>query len=396
MVGDNSFNRNAILFVDDEDKALKYFNRAFTTEFKIITANSVDQAIDILATQHSEIAILVTDQRMPEKTGVELLKHTREFYPEIIRILTTAYSNLESAIDAVNSGEIFRYITKPWDIRNLRGELISALSYYEIKHERNLLLKEKLSIWQRLTSTNRARDMIIMAGSFPHLRHSMNAIHAFLTQFPHIEIESPNTGIKHFDPWQAMQNEIQRGIDRAQNVILNTWSENSSHNFLDPININELLGDKITETSTLSPSVKLEAKLENKLDVIYGNQPQLKCLFEIMLQHSRSLCQENGSIEINTSLTKTIKPNQKKNNGVNIEFLVSVQQPTKHHMTTDLMTAFFVVYHHGGSIKYKTNDSNTQIIIHLPETAESSELAALPTQFLEEIFDAYENKDGFS
>ena len=109
----NTDGKYSILFVDDEEKALKYFSRLFSDEFTILTAPDTEKAKAILQENHQDIGVLITDQRMPEETGVTLLKHAKDNYPNIIRLLTTAYSDLSDAIEAVNKGEILRYITKP-------------------------------------------------------------------------------------------------------------------------------------------------------------------------------------------------------------------------------------------------------------------------------------------
>ena len=117
-------------------------------DFDVKTAGSAAEALAILAEHAGEIAIVVSDQRMPEKTGVELLKEVREYYPEIVRLLTTAYTDLEDAIEAINRGEILRYIQKPWDLNTLKSELKHALNYFHLRSERDALLKEKLSVRQ--------------------------------------------------------------------------------------------------------------------------------------------------------------------------------------------------------------------------------------------------------
>lgn len=135
--------RYSILYVDDEDMALKYFSQAFSKDFNVITSNSVASARKILDKQSNEIAVLLTDQRMPNETGVDLLKYARNEYPQIIRLLTTAYTDIGAAIEAVNTGGIYRYITKPWDIKNLNEQLYNASYLFHSKRFDNDLLKEK-------------------------------------------------------------------------------------------------------------------------------------------------------------------------------------------------------------------------------------------------------------
>lgn len=122
--------RYAILFVDDEEKSRKYFRRFFEREFYILTAAGVTEALDILEQHSTKIAVLVSDQRMPERRGIELLKAVCFMRPEIVRLLTTAFTDMDEAIEAVNSGEIFRYIIKPWDLEALHKSLHDAMNLY--------------------------------------------------------------------------------------------------------------------------------------------------------------------------------------------------------------------------------------------------------------------------
>lgn len=130
----------AILFVDDEPQSLKYFLRAFGANFRVFTAPSVAEAEAILEAEGERIGVLVTDQRMPVQTGVELLSWAKERYPHIVRVLTTAYADLDDAVAAVNSGEIHRYILKPWDLAALRADLHDAMELHRRRrHEQELL-----------------------------------------------------------------------------------------------------------------------------------------------------------------------------------------------------------------------------------------------------------------
>ena len=121
---------STILFVDDEAQELKYFTRALHKEFTIKTASSVDEAINILDNHHQEIAVVISDQRMPVKHGLELLQYTHTNYSHIIRMLTTAYCDIDSSINAINQAEVFRYIPKPWNLDELSSSLNQALKRY--------------------------------------------------------------------------------------------------------------------------------------------------------------------------------------------------------------------------------------------------------------------------
>ncbi len=193
-------NKYSVLFVDDEEKALKYFSRLYSDDFTIITAPNVDAAKVILKQQADSIGVLITGQRMPGEKGVDLLNYAREEHPQIVRLLTTAYADLSDAIEAVNNGEILRYITKPWDVDSLRMELNNAIQFFLLRMERDQLLREKLNVWQRLIEINRIRDLLVLSSGFTHLRHSQAAISALLITVPFAR-SSSMAHIGQLDNW---------------------------------------------------------------------------------------------------------------------------------------------------------------------------------------------------
>lgn len=135
---------DTILCVDDEAIALKYFERLVGPLAPVLTATSVAQGRTLLHAHAADIAVLVCDQRMPGERGTDLLRHARQYYPNIVRIMTTAYSELGEAIDAINTGEIYRYISKPWELEHLRSDLRNALELAQLRAERDQLARDKL------------------------------------------------------------------------------------------------------------------------------------------------------------------------------------------------------------------------------------------------------------
>jgi DNA-binding NtrC family response regulator len=121
-----------ILFVDDEQKVLESLELVFR-DTPIRLATSGDEALKILRAE--EISVLVSDQRMPKMSGVELLREAKKISPHTIRILLTGYSDLEQVIDSINTGEVYRYINKPWDNAKLRETVQFAARMYEQQKE---------------------------------------------------------------------------------------------------------------------------------------------------------------------------------------------------------------------------------------------------------------------
>jgi CheY-like chemotaxis protein len=138
------YQRYAILFVDDEANTRKYFRRLFGEKFRILEAEDGVHALSVFRQHANEIGIIVTDQRMPNETGVGFLSKIADQYPDIIKILSTAYSDIDAAIGSVNQGGIFRYMTKPWDIPQLEVTLRRAMEFFTVKRERDALLGAKM------------------------------------------------------------------------------------------------------------------------------------------------------------------------------------------------------------------------------------------------------------
>lgn len=154
-----------ILFVDDEASAVKYFERAIGSLAPVVTAGSVAEGKRMLELHAATISVLVSDQRMPGEYGNELLHYAREQYPHIVRILTTAYSELEHTVEAVNQGQIHRYLQKPWDIAELRLEMKHALEFASLRKDHDELLREKLSIRQKQIVSNRIGTISVLCAS---------------------------------------------------------------------------------------------------------------------------------------------------------------------------------------------------------------------------------------
>ena len=124
----------SILYVDDEENNLFSFKAVFRVKYQVYTAISGDEALKILA--EKPIEIIITDQRMPNMTGVEFLEKVIEKFPDPMRLLLTGYADMNAVVDAVNKGKIFHYLSKPWNEEELDMTIKRAYEAY--------LQKEKL------------------------------------------------------------------------------------------------------------------------------------------------------------------------------------------------------------------------------------------------------------
>jgi len=130
--------KHSILLVDDEPEILFSLRGLLRREFDLHTATSGAEALEVL--HRHPVHVIMSDQRMPEMTGVELLRRVRGECPEAIRIVFTGYADIKAVIDAINQGQIYRYLTKPWDPDELIAVLHQACEHYDRLAQRRRLL----------------------------------------------------------------------------------------------------------------------------------------------------------------------------------------------------------------------------------------------------------------
>ncbi len=160
-----------ILFVDDETANLRLLERLFRNSYDIYTASTGDEALDLLSVH--DIALIVSDQRMPGMTGLEFLKLAAERRPQTVRIILTGYTDANDLVDAINSGVVYKYVTKPWVNEELKQTVQRSLQHYESTRAQRRLQTENERLKSRLKSaTDGCVEMVLtmLETQFPHLR----------------------------------------------------------------------------------------------------------------------------------------------------------------------------------------------------------------------------------
>ncbi|MEK0195282.1 response regulator, partial [Microcoleus anatoxicus] len=132
-----------LMVVDDEPDNLDLLYRTFRRDFQVYKADSALTALEVLDAQ-GEMAVIISDQRMPEMNGTEFLGKTVERFPDTIRILLTGYTDVEDLVEAINSGQVFKYITKPWNPEELKLVINQASETYKYYKQRSVELRRAL------------------------------------------------------------------------------------------------------------------------------------------------------------------------------------------------------------------------------------------------------------
>ena len=162
-----------ILYVDDDHANLVVFEATFGDELDVLTAASGAEALELLG-KHRDVALLLTDQRMPGMAGTQLAEIVHRDHPDIVRYLITAYSDLGAAIDAINLGQVHRYLRKPWDPAEMRMVLREGLELHAMRHR----IRE---LERRLREVERVYALGVVAASIVHeLRNPLSVVMGYV------------------------------------------------------------------------------------------------------------------------------------------------------------------------------------------------------------------------
>lgn len=199
--------KNTVLFVDDEKDNVEALERVFRKKYNVLKATSGAEALKLI--KDKKVAVIISDQRMPEMTGVEFLAKTLATHPNTVRILLTGYTDIQSVIDSINSGQIYRYVTKPWDPVELESAVQRAVERHELQEE----LRQK---------------NIDLEKAYKELKHLDEAKMHFMYLVNH-ELKTPLTAILSFgellgessltEDQSLYVNRIQKSSQRLKKII---------------------------------------------------------------------------------------------------------------------------------------------------------------------------------
>jgi len=359
----------SILFVDDEENARKYFDKGLRNDFIIFTAGSVDEAQKIIIENHQNIAVVVTDQRMPGGNGVKLLRFLRENYPHIVRLLTTAYSDLTEAIEAVNSGEIFRYIQKPWDYNLLKTEMHQAVELFELRLERNQMLHEKIMVKRKMTRIERAKSLLLLARNLKFLNFADISTQNFIKTFATNVEESEDQDWESFDFGKQEVLETRYFfdvIDRLQSAISSSGNY-AIENEINSAQINSLI-EEVKKNLGLDLEVKVAAEIKSKI-----NSQAFAVLIKSLLEISASAKSTNPlTIEkIENGISINLKIPQI-STSENSNFFTICPDKNSPDFYINLLLCYLVAGHHGGKIEISENLDSLACTVKLPSNPQES------------------------
>lgn len=378
------YQKCAILYVDDEEKSLKYFNRAFENKFRILCAADAAEGYRLLQQHRDDIGLLITDQRMPGEKGVQFLERARQLHPKAVRILTTAYSDLDVAVEAVNSGAIYKYVTKPWDIPQLEVTFQRALEFFMVQRERDLLLKEKLSALQKMMITDRVLTLGLLAARLGHyLRNSLVAVRTFLDLAPEklIEEKVDTEHMRNPNFWKEFYEQAQVQIRRITALLtdLVVATEKSDLPRMLEVRVDETLGRSVEKLkgSLLQNGITVVNRIPDGLPTLTVEPDRFQRLFDLLLKGQIISLPPGSQIFLNARLGSAEEQELEvevsdDGPGLPIEALRSVFDPFSLRIADhqefgiNLMACYFITYHHGGRIAVQNQGEGVTITLNFP------------------------------
>ena len=366
----------AILYVDDEEMALKYFEKSYASEFRFYTASNAADGLKILEEHGDEIAILISDQRMPGEKGVQLLERARILRPRMVRILITAYADFSVTVDAVNLGSIFRYLSKPIQVEDVRTTLHRAMDFFILQQERDDLLQEKLYALQNLLITDRIMSLgVVSAGMSHSLNNALPALAAFLNITPG-RLKQQNldfTKLSNPSFWRDFHGQV---VEQSGNIANLIGSLTLSQYELKELATGPALQSAIDSNKKqfVEQNVTLKFDTTGPLPSIHSNADIFNQMMSLFLKAELALTSAGGTVSVaarskddGLQLTFTAT-----GTGFSPELLGKVFDPFI--MTTEssessalaLMAAYFLAYHLGGKLSTQRGTVGQVIELSLP------------------------------
>jgi two-component system probable response regulator PhcQ len=307
----------------------------------------------------------------------------------------------------VNTGAIYKYVTKPWDPPQLENTIKRGLEFFMVQRERDQLLKEKLSVLHNMMIADRIISLgLLAAGLSHHIRNSLVAVKTFLDLAPaKMEEEKMDlNGLRNPDFWKEYHHNVQGQIEKINNMLKDLWtaSEEPAFAFSDGVHLHTVIADTLDRLADgfKARDIQVENRIPDSLPVLNVDKPKFYRLFELLLRDEIASLPAGSRI----TLTATLLPGattakqevqvQVSDNGPGLPkealrlvfdpFVVRSDSPTEYGI--HLMACFFIVHHHGGRIDARSEPGQgTTFTLRLPTNPSQMPPAQDEQEFLQKV-----------
>ncbi|SHN28110.1 Signal transduction histidine kinase [Cyclobacterium lianum] len=269
-----------VLYIDDEDNNLNSFKAALRRDFKVHTAMDAEEGLKIAETR--EFEVVIADQRMPGITGVEFFERLVRINPDPIRILLTGYSDISSVIDAINRGEVYRFIDKPWNLEQIKNAIINAAEIYYARKE----LKEKNERLEKLHS-----EMNQFVYSLSHeLRGPLMSISG-ISKLAKMEVKDPGI-VEYFEMIDSATLKLDDFIYKMLDFYRSTKIENK----VVPIDFKGIFDQLVAEYTVKWDLSTIDLKFEILQDKpFYSDESKIRVIINNLFSNAYKFQKEAGA-----------------------------------------------------------------------------------------------------
>lgn len=286
-----------ILYVDDEEDNLRIFRASFRREFNVFTASNTNIAKEILYS--NDIHLIISDQRMPDKTGVEFLEEIVDDFPDVVRIILTAFSDTTDIIRAINKVGIYRYLTKPWDIDDLTMTIRSAINNFMLKRQnRDLVInlqrtnEELIKANEDLKQRNKELDEYVYRISH-EVRAPISSIMGLFYLLKNLENSNDIETIKNY------LNLIEQSINKLDIFIRSVLQYSATKDFepqIEEINFEKLINECLREFFPQGVSEKIKIRTHIQISTpFFSDIGLLKTIFRNLLENAIKYAKSNAT-----------------------------------------------------------------------------------------------------
>ena len=299
-------NTKKLLIVDDEIRVLDVLVKTFESDYSIYKATNGLDALEIL--KKSSVQVIITDERMPKMGGMSFLKSAREILPNTVNIILTAYTDLSVAIDAINSGIVYRYLVKPWDTEELRITIRQAFERFDLFNDNKLLtqelLQKNLELQKKLVELKETQEKL--------LRTEKLAVVGQLTASIGHELRNPLSRIKTAaallkneikDP-SSETDELLKIVDNE--VMISTKIINDLLDFsrerkpnLKPTNLNEVIINTL-KRMRFPEDISIDQELDPSIPQLNLDDGQIQQILINLIMNSIQATDNGGKIYVRT------------------------------------------------------------------------------------------------
>ncbi len=295
MVRENTPMKHKVLCIDDETHNLEALERLLRKQYEVETATSGPEALEKL--KNNSFSLIISDQKMPEMTGVEFFMLAKQEQPEAIRVLLTGYTDLESVINAINQGQIYRYITKPWEPEEFLSVVKQAIEVHEMKGLIAKQNKELMKANDELKSLDKLKtDFMLLVNH--ELKTPLTAIFSF-SQLLSEESLSPEQ--------KLYVEKISKNTHRLQDLIKDTLlitkiQTDQKMNTKEEIELKRLLNEQwaLIESEHKNKNITLEKDNDSPFPQKV-NQKSLEIIFKKCLHNCFVHGKSNSTVKVSMS-----------------------------------------------------------------------------------------------